>query len=46
MTTEHTVVRSGIKKKAVQFKRGRLFANYRALPLARWAASFCYSLLF
>jgi len=32
MTTEHTVVRfRQIKKKAVQFKCGRLLANYRDL---------------
>ena len=34
MTTEHTVVRfRQIKKKAVQFKCGRLLANYRDLCL-------------
>ena len=33
MTTEHTVVRSGIKKKAVQFKCGSPLANYRDLCL-------------
>ena len=34
MTTEHTVVRfRQIKKKAVQFKCGRLPANYRELCL-------------
>jgi uncharacterized membrane protein len=34
MTTEHTVVRSGkSKKKAVQFKCGRLLADYRDLCL-------------
>ena len=34
MTTEHTVVRfRQIKKKAVQFKCGRLLANYRDLGL-------------